>query len=146
MTVLRRVFDQISKINKNLEQYCAVETPGTKLTATATAILGIFLSMALVTLAGAMSRVKILGAPEICFAIFFIAFRIKWFLDDLNFFSRAPRDRWFKGEFVVGIIAWFFWIVAALHIDRLSETVWPLMLAIGLGTLWVILEWCRTNM
>ncbi len=93
-----------------------------------------------------MSRASSLSWPQIMFAGFFVAFRFKMYLDDLEFLSGSiARDVWFKVGFILGVASWFLWVVAASGISVLATTILPLILALILGSIWVIVEGFRSS-
>ncbi len=100
-----------------------------------TNIATIFLTMALVSLAGAMTTLinnqGSIEYPFWCFAFFFILLRIKMYFDDLKIFKAVTRIRW---GIVLGISSWFFWVLSAANIGCIQSSALMLAVAISLAT------------
>jgi len=114
--------------------------------AAANSITTVFFSMGLASLAASLSRVPRITWPHFAFVGFFVAFRLKMYLDDLKFLAGSTqRDGWFKTGFVVGVVSWFFWIVAAMNLTELRDTLLPMLIAVSLDTLWVAIEGFKSH-
>lgn len=112
----------------------------------AIALTTVFLTVALGALAGAMARAGTLAWPHAIFAAFFVLFRVKMFLDDLAFLKTpGSQDVWFKTGFLIGLASWFFWLLSALHVDRLGSALKLALVAVSLSTLWVLIEGVRAR-
>ena len=108
-------------------------------------IATIFLTMALVSLAGAMTSLinskSSIEYPFWFFVLFFMMLRTKMYLDDLRDFKTAPKLRW---GIVIGIISWFFWVLSAANIRSIEESAGILALAIFVATV-ALLYTCIVN-
>lgn len=103
-------------------------------------IATIFLTMALVSLASAMTSL-INGKDSIHYNIwlllsFFILLRIKMYLDDLKDFEESSKLKW---AIIIGIVSWFFWVLSAANISSLEKSSICLAVAILLATLALLL-------
>jgi len=104
----------------------------------------VFLTVAVSSLAGAMARVAYLACPHGTFAAFFILLRVRMFLDDLVFLKAPPaQDMWLKSSLFMGIGSWFFWLLLAVHVDRLDSSLKLGLFAVALSTIWVIIDGLR---
>lgn len=108
-------------------------------------IATIFLTMALVSLAGAMTTVLntrgSIEYPFWLFALFFILLRIKMYFDDLEVFKAVTRLRW---GIVVGIFSWFFWVLSAANIGSIQVAALMLFIAILIAT-FALLYTCKVS-
>lgn len=91
-------------------------------------------------MAGAMIDLHPIPLSTWFFIIFFIALRIKMFLDDIRYFWNADAKRQqFKLGFVCGVASWFFWVISALHLGERSRFCGFLAAAIAIGTIPMII-------
>jgi hypothetical protein len=97
--------------------------------------------MALVSLAGGISKIDTQNFAYWSFASFFTLFRIKEFLDDIEEFKKVDtKDLFFKAGFFFGLFSWFFWIVAASYLNNLSLASLFLAISFIIGTVWIIIS------
>lgn len=111
----------------------------------AVAIASIFFTVALGTLAGALARVPKMDLTLALYAAFFFTFRLKMFLDDIKYFRQSERDKWFRFGYIIGMISWFFWLLAAISIHDIRRSILFTVAAMIISTAWVLAEWIRTR-
>jgi hypothetical protein len=99
-------------------------------------IATIFLTMALVSMAGGITNLVKNSTPisylTWFFIFFFILLRIKMYLDDLKDFKATSK---LKLGMVFGIFSWFFWVVSAASIGNIEKSAWFLILAIAIANM-----------
>lgn len=103
-------------------------------------LTSIFLSMAMMALAGGIARLEVVDWPVWAFAAFFVLFRTKEFLDDVEYFKEVQTTEWdFKAGFFFGVISWFFWILSAAQLGNLAGACRYLWIGFIVSTGWTLL-------
>lgn len=106
----------------------------------------LFLTIAISTLAIKLSdmRSNAFSPDMMAFAAFFLLFRFKVFLDDREAeknLAELPYSL-IKLNLLFSVLTWFFWLLAAASLSfSLNETVVWICWALGLSSVWLILEW-----
>src|SRR2546425_9288967 len=78
------------------------------------------------------------------FIAFFLLLRLKIYLDDYKYFSTVDtKNVNFKIGFVIGLISWVFWGLAALSVSDLQEAYFRVGIAITVSTIWVLIDALR---
>lgn len=102
----------------------------------------VFLSMSLGPLASSLTRITSIELPTMFFIGYFVVFRIKGYLDDLQFVKRAnPESRLFIFNFFFALLAWFWWMAAAVSLENLSRACFFILLAFVTSTVWIVIDW-----
>jgi hypothetical protein len=97
-----------------MENKCAKEIIGIK--CVKKDITVIFLAVSLTVLANTISSIESskITISDWLFVIFFISFRVTIFIGDICTLNDNVTNWWAKIDFVLGLLLWFVWILAAI--------------------------------
>jgi len=105
-----------------------------------------FIAAFLAGIAHSQLPLRARSASFVLFGIFLCLIRLKIFLDDHKYFqTAATRTRHFKIGFVVGVISWILWGLAALFIGSLEDSYFLAGTAILVSSIWIAVVAIRSG-
>jgi|WetSurMetagenome_2_1015567.scaffolds.fasta_scaffold122319_2 hypothetical protein len=77
------------------------------------------------------------------FAVFYILFRIKIYVDDINEIKTSKNDAWLKFGFLIfGPFFWFIWVLAGYKVACLTQSISWILISLVLATIYLIIKAC----
>jgi hypothetical protein len=108
-------------------------------------IITVFFTIGVSALGTVFATMFLKGIPvtwsQWVLALFLILVRLKMFLDHLAHYKKPNlANTPFQLNFIIGVISWCFWAASAILIKNINESLFCLIIAIFVSTLWIICE------